>query len=99
MGVNIQIRLTPAQVSALECASDDSWTVMRAWRGSTLSVSDAAHARLLADALADLANSEDAQAEECMRLRNGARDVEGARMASGARDALTNLAARVRAAA
>lgn len=88
--------LTPAQISALECAclDEDTPVTLRAWRGSALHV-EASHADALAAELADLANSEDAQAEECSRLRGGERDVEGARMARGARDALSNLAARV----
>lgn len=85
------LTLTPAQVSALECAGLDlddlepSEVMVRdAWTGRRLTVTHATR-DALADALHDLANAEDAQAEE-----------QGDQAARGASLALTNLAGKVR---
>jgi hypothetical protein len=82
----IRVRMTPAQLSALECRDLDSWPVEGSWLVYELAQRDAVWA-----ALVDAANGEDGQAEH--DRGRGAR--ESARMAARARDALTRLAEKV----
>lgn len=90
-----RIRLTSAQVSALECSGileaaegPREAAVLAAWQGSLLIV---AHEALddVCGGLVDLANAEDASAEE------GSLDPVQRRQARGACDALSNLVAKI----
>lgn len=72
----IRLRLSPAQVSALECRDGGGLDplTLAAWRGSFL-VFERAEAEALADELNEASNAEDAQAEfyGCRFARRAAR--------------------------
>lgn len=93
----VRVRLTGAQVSALQCAGlelapdEDEVALARAFCGRELrfAVEDVF---AVSRGLIAAANSEDAMAED------GCRDAASRRFARGARDAMSNLAGRVAAA-
>lgn len=94
----ITIKLTDAQVSALECREDggfDEGCQLRwAWMSSqrrALCFASAEHVNLAADAALNYANEEDGQWEQCHKS-----NPEAARGARGACLALTNLAHKLR---
>lgn len=89
----IRLRLTDAQVSALECrgiTDEDEPAISRAWRGSAVLAFEAAEAEALARELTEAANAEDAQAEERRT------DPETAKYARAACRSLTAMATKVR---
>lgn len=95
----ITIKLTPAQVSALECREgggfDEGCLLRWGWhaadRKAELAFICAGHVHLAADSATEYANCEDAQAEE---LRYS--DPVAARGPRGACIAFTNLATKLR---
>ena len=89
----IRLRITSAQVSALECrgiTSEDDPAIGRAWRGFAVLAFEPAEAEALAAELTEAANAEDGQAEE------RGTDPETAKYARAACRSLTAMAARVR---
>lgn len=92
MPIMVNLKLTAAQVSALECAGldldDSSPKTTAAWSGGRYLTFDAADADALFSELNELSNGEDLTAQ-------AATDPVQKRQAAGAAVALGNLASKV----